>query len=60
MLLYVFTYTFLTLFFFFFIKKSVFIIFISFFDEVSNFRKQNINQLETRIGDKKLLVELYV
>ena len=28
-------------------KICVFIIFISFFDEVSNFSQQNINQLET-------------
>ena len=43
----------------FFIKKiCVFIIFISFFDEVSNFSQQNINQLETGIDDEKLSVEL--
>ena len=37
-------------------KICVYIIFIAFLNEVSNFWKQS----ETRIGDPKLLVELYV
>ena len=41
-------------------KICVFIIFISFFDEVSNFCNRNIKQSETGIGDKKLSVELHV
>ena len=45
-------------------KIYVFIIFFSFFDEVSNSIsqkiKQNIDQLETVIGDKKLSVGRYV
>ena len=35
-------------------------IFISFFDEVSNFPKQKVNQSETGIDDKKLSADLYV
>ena len=37
----------------------VFVILITFIDEVSNLHN-NINQSETRIGDKRLLVELNV
>ena len=41
-------------------KICVFIIFISFFDEVSTeFPQQNINQSEIGIGENKLLVKLY-
>ena len=50
--------TFLVFFVAFHQKICVFIIFISFFDEVSNFSQQNINQLETGIDDEKLSVEL--
>ena len=45
---------------FFYQKISVFIVFISFFDKVSNlpeFPQQNITQSETGIGDKILSVE---
>ena len=36
---------------------SLFIIFMTFFDEVSNFRNRNLS--ETRIGDEKLSVKLH-
>ena len=51
---------------FFYHKICVFIIFISFYDEVYDevldevFLQQNINQSKTRIGDQKLSVELYL
>ena len=54
-----FTYLFLAVFIIFHSKASVFIILISFFDEVSNFY-DNIYHSETVIHDKKLSVELYV
>ena len=41
-------------------EVGIFIIFISFFDKVSKFPQQDINQSETGIGDKKLSVEFYV
>ena len=61
MLLYAFIY-FLGIFLLFFFKKIwVFIIFISFFDEVTvKFLEQNINQSETGIGGPRLSGELYV
>ena len=40
------------------LKKLFFIIFVSFFNEVTKFPQQNINQSETGIGDKKLLLKL--
>ena len=40
------------------LKKFVFYIFVSFFNEVTKFPQQNINQSETGIGDKKLLLKL--
>ena len=43
--------TFLSFFVVFHHKNYAFIIFISFFDEISNFPEQNINQSETGIGD---------
>ena len=52
-----FTYLFLAVFIIFHSKASVFIILISFFDEVSNFY-DNIYHSETVIHDKKLSVEL--
>ena len=59
MLLYVYLY-FCGVFLLSFIKKFVFIIFISFSDEVPNFRnKILINQSETGTADKELTVKLY-
>ena len=56
---FVFTCTFLTFFVVFYLNICVFIIFISFFDKISFFEQQNINQSETGIDDKKLSMELY-
>ena len=41
-------------------KICAFIIFISFFDEASNFRNRILTNQKPGIGDKKLSVELYV
>ena len=60
---FMFTYTFLAFLFvvavIFHQKICVFIIIISFFWCSIKFLQQNINQSETRIGDRKLSVELY-
>ena len=52
--LYIYTYTFLAFFCCFSSKNS-----FSFFQRSVKFPEQNINQSETRIGDKKLSMELY-
>ena len=44
----------------FFFKKIDFVIFISFFEEVSNFRNRILTNQKTGIGDRKYTVDLYV
>ena len=59
MLLYAYIY-YLRIFLLFFIKKICLYYFNFFFWWSIKFRQRDVNQPETRIGDKKLSVELYV